>query len=69
MSKDNIPYTTVDFNDDGSVKIEGHGYVGGACVQSVKEVEASMTERSTVIEKKPSFFQKAVSAAKARVGL
>lgn len=58
---------TIDVAADGSVKIEGHGFVGAECDKAIKAFEDALgvTEKR---QNKPEYNQRTVHGAQQRAG-
>ena len=53
---------TIDFAEDGSIKIEGHGFRGVECDKAMAEIEKSLGTQ-TSRKNKPEYLAQAVAAA------
>lgn len=61
--KDDIPHFEIDFDENGTITLEAHGYKGDACLKATRELEdriGGVHERKL----KPSFYQRAIGVAK-----
>jgi hypothetical protein len=58
-------HITIDFGLDGSVKVEGHHFQGGACEKATKFLDEALG-RVSKRKRKPEFYQQHGTQAKAQ---